>query len=463
MCKTFMFLLILQWSLFSYAKFHDEGFIDAQIRTDFSSPLLGTIAQPISLGECLFDYPEVTNSYTCTGPTVYSQSNFYAEHGGENSESYWVLHVNNESSLAHSQGVPYNTGPPGQSLAIVEPGSNGIMGFTAFKECDHCSQSSNVAQCNATCEDFYRAHIVLSHNELNPNPIQAIPFFGINAVKQRGNNEPIVQMNASYGLENSISFDIKLYDYKAPENNSSAVFIYLYFTSQWENPATHEMINRMLFVTLGHTPTVDVVPNNSISPKPPSENFSINQAGVNLSWNWPIVESFFYPGADFAYMESEDILTYCGFELNGFDMPYRNQGFNPDGSEAIEKSFTINIEALFSCASNHELFDSPMPNNEVLDVNIVGWANEIGGGADSHIWMAVSNMRTLYTFKPKVFLKGNTMSCPYCIYTTMTPKKIKEKNEKRVKLNFDFYNDIYKNLASESTNAKGIKNEKNEK
>jgi hypothetical protein len=461
MRHAFMLLLLVQLGFSVQAKFHDEGFIEAKIRTDFSNPYAGTIEQPITLGRCLYDFPEVTITYACDGPMVYSQSNFYAEHGGDTSDNYWVLHVNNESSFAQFEGTPYNSGPPGQSLAVVEPASEGIMGFASFKECDQCSQSSNIAQCNATCEDFYRAHIVLSHNELNPNPIQAIPFLGINAVNQRGNNEPIVKINAGFGVENSISFDIKLYDYKAPENNSSAAFIYLYFTSQWENPLTHEMINRMLFVTLGHTPTVDVIPNNTIIPKPPSDNFSINQAGVNLSWNWPIVESFFYPGADFAYMESEDIHTYCGFELDGFDMPYRNQGFNPNGSDAIEKSFTINIEALFKCASDHQLFDAPMPNNEVLDVNIVGWANEIGGGVDSHIWMAVSNMRTLYGFKPKTFLKYNTMNCPYCIYTTKASTQKTEKNEKRVKLNFDFYNDIYRKLGSESTNAKGKKNEKN--
>ncbi len=447
-----MLLLLVHLSFVAQAKFHDEGFVEAKIRTDFSNSDTGTITQPITLGNCLFDFPEVITSYACEGPTVYSHSNFHAEHGGDNSVNYWVLHVNNESSFAQLDGIPYNSGPPGQSLAVVEPGSAGIMGFASFKECDKCSQSANVAQCNATCEDFYRAHIVLGHNELNPNPIQAIPFLGINAVNQRGNNEPIVKMNAGFGIENTISFDIKLYDYKAPENNSSAAFIYLYFTSQWENPTTHEMINRMLFVTLGHTPTVNVIPNNTIIPKPPSENFGINQAGVNLSWNWPIIESFFYPGADLAYMESEDILAYCGFELNGFDMPYRNQGFNPNGSDAIEKTFTINIEALFKCASDHQLFDSPMPNNEVLDVDIVGWANEIGGGVDSHIWMAVSNMRTLYTFKPKVYLKNNTMRCPYCLYTMRTSPKNKEKIENRVKLNFSFYDKIYQKLNSGSDN-----------
>ena len=457
MRQVFIFLLVINWSLPSDAKFHDEGFIEAKIRTDFNHPQRGTQSQPITLGQCLFDYPEVTVSYACDGPIVYNQSNDFSQQGGDISNNYWVLHVNNESSFATASGIPYNSGPPGQSLAVVEPGVEGIMGFSAFKECDHCLQSSNIAQCNATCEDFYRAHIVLSHNELNPNPIQAIPFLGINAVNQRGNNEPIVQMNADYGVENSISFDIKLYDYKAPENNSSAAFIYLYFTTQWQNPITHEMINRMLFVTLGHTPTVDLIPNNSIVPKAPSQNFNINQAGLNLSWNWPIVESFFYPGADFAYMESEDVLNYCGFEVNSFDMPYREEGFNPDGSDAIEKSFMINVAALFKCASNHQLFDSPMPNNEVLDINIVGWANEIGGGVDSHIWMAVSNMRTLYTFEPKGSYGFNTMSCPYCIYTAKASTQNTEKHEKRVKLNFNFYNDIYKKLGSENINAIGIK------
>ena len=463
MRQAFMLLLLVQIGFSAQAKFHDEGFVEAKIRTDFSNPDTGTSVQPITLGECLFDYPEITNSFACVGPTIYSQSNFYSERGGEESENYWVLHVNNESSFAQFEGIPYNSGPPGQSLAVVEPGSAGIMGFASFKECDHCSQSANSAQCNATCEDFYRAHIVLSHNELNPNPIQAIPFLGINAVNQRGNNEPIVKMNAGFGIENTISFDIKLYDYKAPENNSSAAFIYLYLITKWKNPNTQELINRMLFMTLGHTPTVNNIPNLNHLPKPPSENFPINQAGKNQSWNWPIVESFFYPGADFAYMESEDIFTYCGFDVNSFDLSYRNEGFNPDGSDAIEKSFSINVSALFKCASDHQLFDSPMPNNEVLDVNIVGWANEIGGGVDSHIWTAVSNMRTLYTFKPKVYLKNNTMRCPYCLYTKRASPKNKEKIENRVKLDFSFYDKIYQKLNSGSDNMlykEGYKNEK---
>ena len=88
-----------------------------------------------------------------------------------------------------------------------------------------------------------------------------------------------------------------------------------------------------------------------------------------------------------------------------------------------------------------------------MDVNIVGWANEIGGGVDSHIWMAVSNMRTLYTFKPKVYLKNNTMRCPYCLYTMRTSPKNKEKIENRVKLNFSFYDKIYQKLNSGSDNA----------
>ena len=163
MQKTFLIFLLTFGFFPVQAKFYDEGFVMAQVRTDFNDFQTGTVNQPITLDRCLFDFPQVTNSYACEGPTVYTQSNAYSANGGDSSDSFWVLHVNNESSFAQFEGVPYNSGPPGQSLAVVEPGSQGIMGFSAFKECPHCSQSSNVALCNASCEDFYRAHIVLSH------------------------------------------------------------------------------------------------------------------------------------------------------------------------------------------------------------------------------------------------------------------------------------------------------------
>ncbi len=64
-------------------------------------------------------------------------------------------------------------------------------------------------------------------------------------------------------------------------------------------------------------------------------------------------ESFYYPGADIALMDAEDVYDLCGFSMtrlrNKYDSAY----------------YMVVLDDLYRCASDKGPFDTPMPSTAV--------------------------------------------------------------------------------------------------
>ncbi len=127
-------------------------------------------------------------------------------------------------------------------------------------------------------------------------------------------------------------------------------FHYLFLEAEWGGK------KRGLFVTIMH--------------EGPNGRADLPNGRVHRHWNWPIRESFLFPGKDWAFYDIEKIPANCGI-IQGERLVKTNQ----------LESYIVFPEALFECASEHGLFD----DNGFLtasSVKLTGahWAIESTGG-----------------------------------------------------------------------------------
>jgi hypothetical protein len=197
------------------AQFHDQGLVNAVVRTDYNSQTEGQSSNPLTfVNPCIFSVAMCGNS-----PTVFSATNSFSQNtSGYPTSNYWVLDFNNEHSYdkrcplnpdppgwcSPPGGILFTTnnpGPPNQSIPRSAPGY-GLMGFTAFID-------------SPAGENFYRAHLVM--NGTFPNPqFAGTPFMAIGAERYRGNNGVAPGfLNYSPGNKR-VQFKARLWDFKLP-------------------------------------------------------------------------------------------------------------------------------------------------------------------------------------------------------------------------------------------------------
>lgn len=340
------------------AQFHDQGFGDARVRTDYNSQTEGQPANPITfVAPCLFP-----GQICGTDPTTFDFVNYFVQNAsGWPQSDYWVLSINNENAydkvcpVNPDQGVScppgqllvttQNPGPPNQSLPRSSPGY-GLMGFTAITG-------------SFPGESFYRAHLVMNGTFTNPE-FGGIPYLSIGAEHYRGNGMAPGLMNYSFGRR-TVKFTARLWDFKLPtpvsETQPATLAFYLFARTTWGGKP------RGLFITLAHWNV---------------ENSSASQATTKVRWNWPLQESFYHPGAELTYIDAEDIQSLCGFSVPRLT------------SMGQEISYSLNLQSLFQCASNLGGYDSAMPY-AYLPIEGVHWAVEMTG-VDGWMWPSVHGM-----------------------------------------------------------------------
>lgn len=222
------------------------------------------------------------------------------------------------------------------------------MGFTAIKN-------------SFPGESFYRAHLVM--NGTFPNPeFGGIPYLSVGAERNRGNGSALGYMNFGFFPQHFLKFKARLWDFKLPSPvgaQPATLAFYLLATTSWAGK------KRGLFITLAHW-------NLDWS--------SASVAETNAKWNWPMQESFFHPGTEFFFIDSEDVNSHCGISVPRLT------------SIGQEISYDLNIEALFRCASD-DLggFEDPMPGG-ILTIEGVHWAVEMTG-EDGWLWPSVHDMQ----------------------------------------------------------------------
>ncbi len=108
--------------------------------------------------------------------------------------------------------------------------------------------------------------------------------------------------------------------------------------------------------------------------------------GISRHWDWPVQDSFLYPGADIAFMDVDALAKHCPQAVLGdADM------INEPGER---REYRFDLTATYRCASDAGLFDVPMPEHEPVDLVGAHWGVESTLG-NHQIWASVENMRIL--------------------------------------------------------------------
>lgn len=226
-----------------------------------------------------------------------------------------------------------------------------MMGFTVMKD-------------TGAGENFFRAHLVLNLAMYNPC-VGPIPFMAIGAHDTRGNGGLVGALNPTGGAPSKVSFKAKVYDYKSPTpdpiHGAGATFFRLIAVSQWQDAQGRD-VPRMLMINLFHD--------------------HLNDGFIGRGWNWPLQQAFYFPGADIAYMDVEQVPGHC----SGYTIPA------PFWYIGQEITYDIDLQKLFKCASDGGLFRTPMPSTSNVMLRAVHWALE-GVGSNGWLWVAVHNMQ----------------------------------------------------------------------
>lgn len=84
-----------------------------------------------------------------------------------------------------------------------------------------------------------------------------------------------------------------------------------------------------------------------------------------VHWNWPVKESFFYPGYDLGYITPALAKKLCNIDIPSFSQ------------DASPTTFSIDVAALMKCASDNDYFSQPITGEPEL--NGVHWFVEFTG------------------------------------------------------------------------------------
>ena len=344
--------------------FDDQGNMLGKFRTDYASKTEGSAGNPLKIdtGGCYFEPSELDTvdlihvhpTQACPhGPTVYPGGPFYYANVEPSATSFWVLSANVEI-YAFSNTSPYAPlgklqGPPNLSTSLTS--SPNLLKFLMRQK----------PIVHPLAIPGHEAHLMID-NEGGDGEEKfnyAIPFLGVGAHKGWGNDGFVGRMNVT----------------DAPHTTTWTSHLKLASTSSVDDVITHNVvvvaewggIQRMIQLVLFHD-NIDAS--------------SDEIAGSHRHWNWPAKNSFWYPGADIAFIDAEDIESHCGPGV----------GYVPRMTHSDEiHNYALDWEFLFRCLSDLELFDDPMPIAKMVPIIGVHWIVELYGNASA--WFVVSDMK----------------------------------------------------------------------
>jgi hypothetical protein len=106
---------------------------------------------------------------------------------------------------------------------------------------------------------------------------------------------------------------------------------------------------------------------------------------VNVHWNWPVQDYFFpHGGADIAIVDADILSSMCRMYVPLLDTA---------GQQII---YTIDVDAVFHCVSDHGGFSNPLPTTPNIAVYGVHWTVENARpptvAVPGIIWVSVHGM-----------------------------------------------------------------------
>lgn len=346
--------------------FDDQLNLNGMFRTDYVSMTEGSQENPLELDReaCYYGQPEhgtelfieVHESEACpAGPVVYEAGPFYHSNLEPGVESFWVLSANVEtyafSGLPESAPLGELQGPPNLSTSLT--GDPGLLKFHMIEK----------PQLPFNIQNGFEAHLIIDNEGPGEAPKfeWAVPFLGLGAQQGWGNGGPVGHINLP-GAPATTAWTSQLNIANA--GTSQAAMSYnVVANAEWGGK------RRSIQVLIFH---------HNI------ETSTDFEAGTHRHWNWPAKNSVWFPGADIAFIDAEDIEVHCGPGV----------GSVPRISHLGETyRYWLDWDFLFRCLSDRGLFDDPMPDGQPIPLLGVHWAVELYGNAS--IWAIVSDMEML--------------------------------------------------------------------
>lgn len=376
--------LLVITSTTTSAQFTDNGFINPKVRTDYLAVNKGTASNPLVVGSCI--YPGTGPAQDAillppfcaplSGSLTFTQSNFFSQNSP--GSTYWTISANNETphfSALHS-------GPPNQSITLFIPQqANNLMEFTLLTN-------------SLPGETAWRAHMIVDHTPNgNQNPLgpDGIAFLGLGADKRRGNSTNVGTLQGPSLSFNLTTFKARIWDKIYTPGGAALMYVHAY--SQWPT-SSGQMRTRGVFIQLYH---------EGLDTSSPTQNCTGGPGvckGLHRHWNWRFPESFYFPGADYALIDAEDVAWACNGTTSLISVPPNN----------TDVTVLVNWTRIFRCMSDNGLFDDPMPQGS-LPLLGVHWAVETTG-INNAVWASVHEMTMHMTAGTLIVPQGQSPVIP---------------------------------------------------
>ena len=370
----------------------DAGLVNGRWRTDHDDPGEGTASAPLLLGDCVFTtplsdgYPAFSGGGTdpitgCRyGRIITSASNAATSGSTWPLHAYWAVVANVEEAFDNPRCAD---GPPGQSRAIRTPGSGGLFGVLPLPDAEGNSLARR------------RMHLVL--NSLNETDCRAnsyaIPYLSFGAQADRGNDGVLTYLNQA-GSPSTLRFGITLMDLADKRADAFAQPL----PGDTRYSQAHVLIEAMwggkkrwLFVELlpdprkgadGGAATVD----------------------AHLRFNWHLVNSFLFPGADYVFKSAAVLTTQCAEENVAIPALDRSATYvDPATRSRARTNYAIDLQKVFACLDRLGAWGAePMPSHAIpvtgihfgIEQDDAFYRNgeATGERAPNAVWIAVDNV-----------------------------------------------------------------------
>ncbi|MEO8135316.1 MAG: hypothetical protein ABI831_15195 [Betaproteobacteria bacterium] len=367
----------------------DPGLVDGRWRTDFDNPLEGSGAAPLLHGDCQFLTPfsDGFPSFSGGGPdpvthcrygsTVFPATNAASSGATWPTNSFWAVIGNVENAF---DNPACTNGPPGQSLPIARPGNGQVFGVIALPD----------AEANAFARK--KVHLVLNSwdDGICRTEGYGAPYLSFGAQADRGNNGVITYLNMPR-QKSRLQFGQTLMD---NADASPGVFgkiadgLFRYSQSHILIEAMWGGRKRWLFIELVPDPRV-------------------SDAGVDvhIRFNWHLVNSMLYPGADYVFKSAAVLTRQCRQER--VDIPTQSRALtymNPATRAQARLDYSFDLQLVFQCLNRIGAWGpEPMPTHAVpvtaihfgLEQNDRLYRDGLftGTTAPNGLWIAVDGVR----------------------------------------------------------------------
>jgi len=340
--------------------FAATGFRDADVRrgrwrTDHDDPAEGTAAAPLLLGECAFSVP-TSDGYPAFsgggndpatgcryGRLVTRRSNAATSEAAWPRDDYWVVVANREDAFDNPFCVD---GPPGQSLPIGPPGTGNLFGLIALPDFEGGDPARR------------KLHLVL--NSLRDGACRdfgyGIPYLSIGAQADRGNDGVLTYLNAP-AARHMLRFGLTLMDIA---DRRPDAFVQPASDEQRYSQA-HLLIEAMWggrkrWIFVGLMPDIRH-----------DANGEVPVVDAHFRFNWHLVNSFIYPGADYVFKAAAALSGQCASQ--GLSVPVVDRGAtytDPSTRARSRTDYAIDLQKLFDCLARTGAWGpEPMPAHRI--------------------------------------------------------------------------------------------------